>query len=563
MSKIEALRGTIMEAGRNNSTPVRWDFVSTFSNKHEAAVGESLGPEALAGHLIGENGEGVKVDHFDLQLDPLKKIVPNVSMHKPDIIGISIKIGALEQTDEIIRAINNLPWEDGGRPLLVLGGVVSTFATVDLLRRYPQAVLVTGEGEIATQMLVEAVRGDRVFEEIPGIAFINGEGKIITTHHRLWPLEKLHLPARITTKRIHDEMKGMVWAEDSRGCDFACTFCSRRALRGSGFSGDMSPKRVVDDLERLAKMGIHRVNFTGDDFGGNPERTYRIADEIIQRGIRMEWSVATRADHIFERKNTPEQNARLQEIMKHCVKAGLTGVFMGLESGSQSQLKRYGKQITVDENYKAIEALRKLNIDVVVGYIPIDYLMTVTELRETLEFLEKTKMGLKVTNPLSVLRVQSGSPYLKLMKREGLLGEQTEDLVFYEARFKDPRIELIAQLANKWVEDLYPIIYGLKWAGAAITLTKEAQNSPARNIESTLHTFRKLELSFLKSLVEELEKSGSIDQDAIDGIKKVFVGKRRILLGKAKSQLFAGSYGDIQTSRHLVAIKNFLVNRTY
>ncbi|MBI2028149.1 MAG: radical SAM protein [Candidatus Levybacteria bacterium] len=404
-------------------------------------------------------------------------------------------------------------------------------------------------------MIVEAIRGDRTFEEIPGVAYINGDGRLVANHHKLWPQENLHLPARITTKRIHDEVKGMVWAEDSRGCDSNCTFCSRRGLRGSGFSGDMSPKRVADDLEQLNNMDIYKVSFTGDDFGGDPERTFRIADEIIQRGIRMEWSVSTRADHVFERKNTPEQNARLKEIMKHCAEAGLTRVFLGLESGSQSQLKRYGKQITVEENYKAIEVLREIDVDVVAGYMPIDYLMTVTELRETLEFLEKTGMGLKVSNPLSVLRVQAGSPYLKLMKNEGLLGEKTEDLVFYKAHFKDPRIELVAQLADKWVEDLYPLIFGLKGEVATVTLAKENQNSPARNVETTLHAFRRLELEFLKVLVGNLEVSESIDRDSVNTIRETFVEKRRQLLEGVKSQLLMGAYGDIQTSRLLNCLK--------
>lgn len=346
-------------------------------------------------------------------------------------------------------------------------------------------------------------------------------------------------------------MRGMIWVEDSRGCDFTCTFCSRRALRGSGFSGDMSPKRVVDDLEQLDRMDIHQVSFTGDDFGGNPERTFQIADEIIQRGIQMEWSVSTRADHIFERKNTAEQNTRLHEIMKYCTQAGLTRVFLGLESGSQSQLKRYGKQITVEENYRAIEILRELGIDVVAGYIPIDYLMTVGELRETLDFLETTRTGLKVSNPLSVLRIQEGSPYLKLMAHEGLLGERTEDLVFYKAHFKDPRIDLVAQLADKWVEDLYPLIFGLKGEVATVTLAKETQNSPVRNVELTLHSFRRLELSFLKDLVGNLETSADIDYDAIGAIQRSFVEKRGQLLAWVKDQLLAGYYGDASTSRLL------------
>src|SRR3989344_7174042 len=210
MAHIEALRGTAAEIARDASTPVKWDFISTFSHKHGASVGESLGPEAVAGHLIGENKEGVRIDHFDMQLDSLDEIMSNISAHQPDIIGISVKIGALEQTDTIITAIHTIQWENGRKPLLVLGGVVPTFATVDLLQRYPQTVLATGEAEVASQMIVEAIRGDRNFEEIPGIAFINDEGKTVATPHILWPQSKLHLPARITTKRIHNELHGMV-----------------------------------------------------------------------------------------------------------------------------------------------------------------------------------------------------------------------------------------------------------------------------------------------------------------------------------------------------------------
>src|SRR3990167_8464652 len=124
MSNIEAFRGTVVETGRDNSTPVKWDFISTFSHKHGAAVGESLGPEAIAGHLIAENGEGIKVDHFDMQLDSLEEILPSIIAHKPDIVGLSVKIGSLEQTDQIVSALNALTWEKGKRPLLVLGGVV-------------------------------------------------------------------------------------------------------------------------------------------------------------------------------------------------------------------------------------------------------------------------------------------------------------------------------------------------------------------------------------------------------------------------------------------------------
>lgn len=87
---------------------VVWDFISTSSEKHGAAIGESLGPEAVAGHLIGEFADAVLVDHFDVQLDTVEKIISEVAQDQPDIIGLSIKIGALEQTDQIIQELDQI-----------------------------------------------------------------------------------------------------------------------------------------------------------------------------------------------------------------------------------------------------------------------------------------------------------------------------------------------------------------------------------------------------------------------------------------------------------------------
>src|SRR5258708_40325777 len=98
MANSEAFRGTVFDEGKTDSTPITWDFISTVSHKHGAAIGESLGPEAIAGHLIGENGEGVRVDHFDMQLDSPEKILAEIIADKPDVIGVSVKIGALDQT---------------------------------------------------------------------------------------------------------------------------------------------------------------------------------------------------------------------------------------------------------------------------------------------------------------------------------------------------------------------------------------------------------------------------------------------------------------------------------
>lgn len=146
------------------------------------------------------------------------------------------------------------------------------------------------------------------------------------------------------------------------------------------------------------------------------------------------------------------------------------------------------------------------------------------------------------------------------MEHEGLLGEQTDDLVFYKAKFKDPRIELVAQLADKWVEDLYPLIFGLKGEVATATLTKTRATDPLRNIETTLHAFRRIELDFLRELVNELEREVGIDQESVSGIENAFVEKRKKLLDLVKEQLSSGYYGDVTTARLLNCLNEVYQN---
>lgn len=558
---IEALPGSISIPEYTAEKPVDILLVSTFSPKHGAAIGESLGPEVLAGHVRGEFRNQVQVDHVDLQLDSdLGALAKRVHSTKPHILGVSVKIGAVQQTEKLMQQIDSLPWSKEEKPLVVMGNVIPTFATFDLLTRFPGVVMAQQEGENVIRGLIEVIRGDKVLEQIPGITFLNHSGSPITTPSMRFDLRDRHLPARITTRRIVDELNGMVWIEGSRGCDFNCTFCSVRELHGGGFDGLIDPMSVVDDLEKLQRMGIKSVTFTDDDFGGDPGRTLIIANEIIDRNLDIIFSISTRADHVWVERplrklqtasNLAAHNARLRYIMERLHQAGLVRVFIGMESGSPSQLRRYGKQVSVMGNYKALEILHEIGIDVVAGYIPIDQAMTLTELQENLDFLRKTGMYLRVTNPLSVLRVQVGSPYLKIMENKGLLGEKTEDLVFYRAGFLDPRVQQIAELADRWVEDIYMLIFGLKGEVATITLGPDGRTgATAQKVQNVLYGFRELEMRFIEAVTARLLEQSDAN---LTPIVNHFIEERKLLVDTTSKMIKQGELGT--NSRLLEAIK--------
>lgn len=531
--------------------PIVIDFVSTNPTQDsgfEKTYSESLGPEALAGDLMNTFKDKVRINHFDTQLDSLNSIVDKLLTNNPDIIPINVKIGALNQLSELLSKIHS----NGYNGIIALGGVVPTFASEQLLERYPDAVIGTGEGEMTMRGLVKVVSGEQDFDNVPNLIYMDQNGPRTSSKgtERI-NLSELSYPARITTTRIHDERNGLVWFEGSRGCDGHCTFCSRESLRGSGFSGELSPEHVVEDLSRLKEMGINEAHASDDDWAGDTERIDQIAQGILDLNLEMRWSVSTRADNIYkERKqrlsvfDNEEENKRLIEIWKKQKEAGCERVFIGLESFSPSQLKRYGKGISVAANYKAIEILREIGIDPVAGYIPIDPLMNLSELQENLIGLRSTGMYKGVSRVLRQLRIQEGSTYIEMVKRRQgkngsmLMGERTKDLVFYDTiGFADPRVQKIADMSEKWNTTTDQLDKALN-SVLFVTFAGDRPNGSVGQIAEWGHAqLTEIGMLFMESAVDFLLTNPLNSKQELENIQRFYHNKKNELITLIQSKL--------------------------
>jgi hypothetical protein len=148
----------------------------------------------------------------------------------------------------------------------------------------------------------------------------------------------------------------------------------------------------------------------------------------------------------------------------------------------------------------------------------------------------------KVTNPLSVLRVQAGSPYLRMAQQQGIVGEPTEDLVFYNARFKDPAVQRVATIADQWVQDIYPLTFGLKGEVAVVTMGPGGVRTPqAQAVEEILFAFRELEMSFIGALSEALSRDSNANTDPV---VKTFQARRASIVKQCEQRAALGDFGD-------------------
>lgn len=145
------------------------------------------------------------------------------------------------------------------------------------------------------------------------------------------------------------------YVSTSRGCPHACTFCSPTVRKSYGRKLRLrTAVRVVDDMERLGKLGVNVISFEDDDFTLSKEHILSVCKEIQKRRLNIKWTCHARVDEV-----TPE----LLKIMKA---AGCALLLFGIESGSYkiiNTLHKLSSKVNWREKAKyACQAARKIGI---------------------------------------------------------------------------------------------------------------------------------------------------------------------------------------------------------
>src|SRR5262249_52108006 len=100
-------------------------------------------------------------------------------------------------------------------------------------------------------------------------------------------------------------------------------------------------------------------------------------DELWKSGLagRVIWKINCRADAV-----DPELFASMRD-------AGMYLVYMGLESGSEDGLDTLNKEITVEQNLRAVEMLKGLGVAFEYGFMLLDPSSSFESVRQNLNFL--------------------------------------------------------------------------------------------------------------------------------------------------------------------------------
>lgn len=527
----------------------------------------ALGISDIA-HAIRKTFSG-SVSLHDLQLDSsIESFVEFIKKEKVDIVGISMTFGLFDVLEDVLDAIHREKLDCK----IAIGGSLTGITFKEILSKYPSVIVSLSEGETFFQKLIDYFNGECKLEDIPAIAFVKG-GKIVQTqfskYSRNAPLSIPELDLLLPTIKA----KGVFQLETSRGCYNACSFCPRRQ-KGiwRGCENDVKyVETLINHFCALLKrngydpskfiMYVVDEEFVGGESDVYQQRAINLSKIFAKHNLKYETSF--RMNTIYSSHVSKEDKIRKIKNMIKLRDNGLNRTLVGVESGVQSVLERFNKNVTSEENKLGIRLLTGLDVPIRFTYITFDPLMSMEELEETYYFQGRTDLVLKsdykdnpeklleaVTNEDEVSKLSKGIPfysqipymlvsiecllgskYLEMVKGKGLAKDKViKALGKQQVEYIDKRIEKMSYYSQLWIDRNFALDYSLKslakiYSGTAsldirnqrIVLKKYAYELLGKMLyivkkeEKYLQGLEQPEIEFLKNLSKKYESINTLD----------------------------------------------------
>lgn len=440
----------------------------------------------------------------------------------PDVVGFTVVLNHLPPQ---VQEIGALLRQGGFRgPILVGGHSVSFFPDRVLQTADVVDAVVCGEGELPIQEIVQALAAGRRWQDAAGVVYRDGGAIRRNGVRRLGDLELLAHPARDLTEEIVDN-DGLAAMSTSRGCYARCNFCSiprfyglergGKGLASGDWLGRDPESMAAEVLDLHERFGLLELLIVDDEFfGGNPagiDRALRFADLLAAAGSPVALALSFRAENA-----DPAVLTRLRA-------GGLRHCFIGLESGIDSDLKLYGKAHSADQNRKAVQAVKALDLSFQPGFMMFHYDSTIEQLRRNMAFLRDIGECKPVTVNSSV-DPHFGTPLLRVMRRENVLNDHGTSMTM---RYKDPRVAVaktIAEEAAGGFQEFMNVIAGLQ---SAITY-EWRRPVPGRQpeVQKAIDAFEaRVNDAFVQVVEESLQE---LDTSAADTTAVVAAARERL-----------------------------------
>ena len=232
------------------------------------------------------------------------------------------------------------------------------------------------EGEQALVRLLQALKGNQRFADIPNLAFReNGRFVLTPTERELNPLYDNLIDYSLFPR---EDVGGYVNVRITKGCPFTCSFCSF-PLRTEKY--DVSRLEYIErELDAIRDVGTVTGLFFVDDTANVPLATFKeMMRMMIRRNYGFRWHCFFRADFC---------DAELVDLM---ARAGCQGVFLGLESANDQMLINMSKTPRKRHYLSVVPMFKQAGIKVFASVFFGFPGETHATAQETMDFLAETR----------------------------------------------------------------------------------------------------------------------------------------------------------------------------
>ena len=302
---------------------------------------------------------GYEVIILDLSIHPMDEPALSKALKdfKGGIAGITAMTATYPNALDCARIAHNLGY------LTVMGGPHVTFDFENTLKTGWVDYVVRGEGEETFLELLTYLDTQKDIAQVAGIAYLEDNVcKVTEVRRRIQDLDSLPPPAyHLLDMKTYAGLNA-IGTLTSRGCPFACRFCSCSRMWGRKVTYH-SPKKVFMELVHLVSTYDYfgkDITFFDDCFTCSQRRVMELCDLIISAKINLRWKCMTRVDKL---------NAALLRQMSE---AGCYRVTIGIECVTDESLRYANKRINLMQVRTAVDMARKAGLETE-GYFIIGF----------------------------------------------------------------------------------------------------------------------------------------------------------------------------------------------
>lgn len=443
----------------------------------------------------------------------ISNIVADISKEESDII-LFHWVYSWGNEKELIKIISQIKQKSN-----CLIGAFGLFPTLayDKLSKYCYDLdfIIVGEFEDTLAQLLHNYKKFSNLDNISGL------------YSKKYGLKKRNKPLDINTLPIPDDLGSnclynSLNISSSRGCFGDCSFCFINSYYGCIGRRERSISSFIKELDyRTNKRKIDKVYFIDPTFIGygpqKKKRAIEISEHLKQKNLPFGFE--SRVDTIDS------------ETISTLAANGAESIFLGIESGCNSTLKRMNKRITTDDIKNAVKIIKDSKINLSVGFIMFDPNSTLVDLMQNFNFLEE--LGLLVFHDQTVnmlyhnqIVLYGSKSWNEFKKTDRLI--LNPDLPFEaKYKFKDPQVAQVCSSMGKLSTE-YFINIDKYWRSTGVTSNEQFdqchENIPkGLNNEILNNCLKNSFVSFVNNIQKmNNEEYKSLEADQIISIKNCF-----------------------------------------